>query len=449
MIRRACAILAVAAFTWLAATALAASGDLTPLGCIYDADNADNPCFGFARALDGADGVAVSPDGTSVYVVSYDDDAIVQFRRDSSGSLGPISCVDDNDVGSDPGQGEDICAQSTDGLHQPTGVAVSPDGTSVYVVSAGDGAIVRFGRNEIGALTPAGCIDDDDFGPGTCARTASALAQAQDVAVSPDGESVYVTSFGDDAVTGFRRNLSNGALGAGVCVDDNDTGAESCAQTTDGLNGAQGLAISPGGDSVYVTSRLGDNSLVRFRRGSPGGTLGPRGCVEDSDAGADQCRQEASGLLGAYDAAVSPDGESVYVVGQRDDALVRFERDAATGAVSPQGCVDDNDTGTGSCVSSTNGLDLPRSVEVSRDGQSVYVAALRDNALTGFTRGAGGALTAPKCLEDSRQGPDACAAGDADGLARPQQLALSPEGDSLYAAAGDGIVMLTRTLPPP
>src|SRR6185503_10203304 len=46
------------------------------------------------------------------------------------------------------------CTQSTDGLSGINDVAVSPDGKSVYAVSSTDSALVRFARTATGALVP-------------------------------------------------------------------------------------------------------------------------------------------------------------------------------------------------------------------------------------------------------------------------------------------------------
>jgi DNA-binding beta-propeller fold protein YncE len=118
-------------------------------------------------------------------------------------------------------------------------------------------------------LTPAGCIDDNSVGqgPDDCGmgNTVPALDGAHSLAISSDGRSVYVTSFLDDAVGGFDRNVSSGVLTFLGCTDDNDSGADLCTQTTNGLDGAAGIAASPDGTQVFA-SGFQDSSLVRFVR---------------------------------------------------------------------------------------------------------------------------------------------------------------------------------------
>ena len=82
-------------------------------------------------------------------------------------------------------------------------------------------------------------------------------------------------------------------------------------------------------------------------------------------------------------------------------------------------CVEDNDTGVGECPTDIDGLDDPFSIAVSRDGRSVYVASLADDALTLFSRNTKtGRLTAKGCIDDNDTGDDGCAVS-VDGLGDP------------------------------
>jgi hypothetical protein len=91
----------------------------------------------------------VTPDGRSVYVTSLFDGAIVSFDRDpTSGTLTPAGCIQD--------AGRTDCGASQHGLDGARGIAVSPEGGSVYVVSVNDSAIVRFNRElEVAPPPPA------------------------------------------------------------------------------------------------------------------------------------------------------------------------------------------------------------------------------------------------------------------------------------------------------
>ena len=374
----------------------------------------------------------MSPDGESLYAVSFDDDGIVRFDRNiTTGALTPAGCIDDNDSGAD------TCADSADGLDGGLAVAVSPDGKSVYAATNADDALVRFDRNSsTGALASAGCVDDNS-GPDTCADSAGGLNAARSVTVSPDGRSVYTAASVDDAIARFDRDIETGAIAPAGCIDDNDTGADACADAADGLDGARSVTVSPDGKSVYVASFF-DDAIVRLdldadgdgvpdvsdgcpavpgpasNGGCPGpaagGALTPQGCVDDNDTGADACAQTTDGLDEAQSVAVSPDGRSVYVAAQVDDAIVRFDRDPATGALTPQGCIDDNEgtaaQGPDTCAQTTDGLNAVSSVAVSPDGESVYAASLSEDAVVRFDRDpATGALTPKGASRTATVGP--------------------------------------------
>lgn len=433
MIRRGAITSAVAVMAALAfPTSALALGEIAPAGCIDDNDTGPDACAPAVNGMDRAASVAVSPDGISVYVASLFDDAIVRFNRNTTtGALTSAGCIDDNDSGAD------TCATSINGLNGASAVAVSADGISVYVTSLNDNTIVRFNRNTTsGALTPAGCIEDNPDGPDTCASAVPGMDTPVGVAVSRDNRSVYVVSSVSDAIVRFSRNTTTGALTAGGCVDDNDTPPFSCAQTTNGLRGANSVAVSNDGASVYVTaSGIGspsEDALVRFNRNTTTGALTPVSCVDDNDTGADACTQSVNGLDGAQSVAVSRDGRSVYVASQDDDAVVRFNR-ATDGALTSAGCVDDNDTGTDTCGQTTNGLNGAETVAVSSDGASVYVAGQDDDAVARFNRNTtSGALTVAGCIDDNDSGTDACAPAT-NGLDGPDSVAVSADGLSVYA----------------
>ena len=144
------------------------------------------------------------------------------------------------------------------------------------------------------------------------------------VAVSPDGDSVYVASDFDDAVVSFDRNSATGRLSGRGCIADRGD-AVGCGATEKGLKGARGIAVSPDGLSAYTTSST-DGAVVSFDRNPSRGALVGRGCIADDGSPAG-CGQTTTGLVGARRVAVSPDGRSVYATGFSSFAIVRFRRE--------------------------------------------------------------------------------------------------------------------------
>src|SRR6266516_4756054 len=207
-------------------------------------------------ALDGATGVSLSPDGTSVYVASETSRSVSVFSRDSGrGAIaqlrGTDACVSASGTGG-------ACAKGT-ALVGPRSLGLSPDGKSLYFPATTAAAVAVFARNQTtGGLKQlagtSGCISDSGTN-GACA-VGRALAGARSAAVSPDGTSVYVASYFSDAVAVFSRNPTTGALtqlaGRAGCVSDTGTSG-ACADGI-ALDGARTVVVSPDGKNVYVAA---------------------------------------------------------------------------------------------------------------------------------------------------------------------------------------------------
>lgn len=298
------------------------TGSLSFAGCI--ADGGRNDCADPALdALDGARDVAVAPDGRSVYAVSSSADAIAHFRRLDDGSLTLASCIAD--------VGRNACADPPlDTLDSVRGVAVSPDGKSVYAASSRGNAIVQLRREGDGNLAFAGCVSDGGIN-GCVDPRLDALADVRDVAVAPDGRSVYAVSSGASAIAHFRRD-GDGSLSFAGCIADG--GRNGCADPPlDALGGPRGVAVAPDGRSVYVASHDSD-AIAHFLRAGTG-DLTFAGCV--ADRGGNACADPPIDALdGATDLAVAPDGRNVYAVAQLARAVVSFRRASASQRPGPR-----------------------------------------------------------------------------------------------------------------
>src|ERR1700722_8643323 len=150
--------------------------------------------------------------------------APVATATDGFGPLaGPHGCLVAPGQGGSS-QGTSACGVGK-GLLGADAVAVSPDGANVYVVggTAGNSVALSYGAISIltrepstGGITETGCISSDgtdgrDGASGACATEPSLLG-ASGVAVSPDGSTVYVTSSSSASVVAFSRNPATGAL---------------------------------------------------------------------------------------------------------------------------------------------------------------------------------------------------------------------------------------------
>lgn len=188
--------------------------------------------------LDGAYAVAVSPDSVNFYVTGYNDDAVASFRW-TGGMLTYLGVMQD---------GVDGVA----GLNGPNSVAVSPDGSHVYVASRHDDAITIFGRNPSnGMLTYRGMMQDGVDG-------VDGLNGARALAISPDGSQVYVASQHDDALAIFDRDESSGEL-TFVAAHKDGVGGVVGMDTANGIavspDGGNIYVGSYGDDAVAVFAR--------------------------------------------------------------------------------------------------------------------------------------------------------------------------------------------------
>ena len=191
-----------------------------------------------------------------------------------------------------------------------------------------------------------------------------------------------------------------------------------------GLDAANGVAISPGGEHVYALGQ-NDQALAVFSR-------------DPSTGGLTFLEQEVNGVGGVTgitgnveDVTVSPDGRSVYVAGATASAIVAFQRDLVTGLLT---FLETEQNGMGGVVN----MGGPNSVIVSPDGEHLYTACGQGSVAVFDRDPVTGALT---YLESHVDG-----VGGVDGIARATSVRVSPDGTSVYVAGfnDDSIAVFSR-----
>jgi 6-phosphogluconolactonase (cycloisomerase 2 family) len=272
--------------------------------------------------LETPSALAVSPDGTLVVTAALNGRSIGLYRRAAGGALTSVGTV--KDIVSPSGlafrtDGNLLLVASGKGLlafrlsgtklirsagpipcdefTACTAVAFSPDGLFAYAVAGGGahGSITTY------LVSPAGLVEP------AAPTAAHALKEPRDVAVSPDGQNVYVAASVSSGVAVFTRDPTTGLMAQSGCVTV--TGSQGDCGKTTGLAGATSLAISADGKNLYVASSV-SNRIAVFDRGGDGmlrrtQALAPRGV------------KSATGI------AVSPDGHNVYAAGHGLAALRR------------------------------------------------------------------------------------------------------------------------------
>jgi DNA-binding beta-propeller fold protein YncE len=287
------------------------------------------------RGLAGADTVAVSPDNGNVYVGGVLG-TVASFRRQVTGAATGQLSQEGGEAGCVSLEVTEGCApgRALEGLED---IAVSPDGANVYAASAGSGAVAVFNRapgsGSLGQKNgAAGCLTRTFIGAG-CADTGAQLEGARRLAISPDGRQVYVVSREPlrnvDALTILGRNPETGELHGRIgrptgCIVE--IGGTAGCETAIGIGSMSNLAASPDGGSVYVLG-VATGSVASFDRNPANGTLAQRagaaGCFSAEPTEEQPCRPGRA-LQHAESAVVSPDGRSLYVVGEQGIAI--FDR---------------------------------------------------------------------------------------------------------------------------
>lgn len=188
------------------------------------------------------------------------------------------------------------------------GLAATPDGKSLLVVSDRAGTLVVADRDKETGKTSVRQVIRDEEGD------VHGLSGAMGVVVSRDGRSVYVSSGrfgGDSAVSAFRFG-DDGRL---TLLQEFVNGLGELR----GFEGGNHLAMSPDGLNLYVTATL-SRSIACFRVDRATGKLTHLAVFPDGSAEAEN---------GAAGVAVSPDGQFVYVATEDGKAISVFMRDAA------------------------------------------------------------------------------------------------------------------------
>jgi CSLREA domain-containing protein len=222
------------------------TGALSHLSSVKNGDNygcLPLPCDGSVAGLDGAYGIALSPDGKFVYVSGVVDDSVVVLSRNkTTGEL--------VDLFGGPLFRQQFTNANLDGAY---GLAVSPDGKNVYVTGYTSDSLLTLKRD-----ASTGQVS---FAQVLSTTTASGLNGVFRVIVSPDGNFVYTAAYDSDSVCTFKRSATDGTLTY-----------KSCFINSVYTNAATDVALTPNGKHLLASAFTSDGVAV-FERNTQSGFI--------------------------------------------------------------------------------------------------------------------------------------------------------------------------------
>ena len=307
-------------------------------GCVRDVNvpSYKAACSQTANGIRAARDVSISPDGNNVYVAGQASSAVSWFTRNpTTGLLTPVSCIKDDNaetISHCPVIGHGISGPrsvetSADGKNVYLSALVG-NAVAAFARNTTTGALTQLPGS-------AACIRDyKNYSPNSvCSVTGPGLSGAFSVALSRDGTSLYVSSINGSAIAAFKRDTGSGALtqlpGAAACIQG-ETGNDGCLTRGVGLGGAAEAVVNPLNDNVYVDAFYG-NAISAFKRDTVSGALtqlpGTDACIENLSApSSTTCPVVANGIWGPRVPAFSPDGNYVYVASSVSNTLTVFKR---------------------------------------------------------------------------------------------------------------------------
>jgi YVTN family beta-propeller protein len=286
-----------------------------------------NVLIGIVSVGDSPYGVAVTPDGSNVYVTNWADDTVSVIQTSDNTVVDTISVgASPRGVAVDPDgshvyvanwgdttvsviQTSDNTVVDTISVNGRYGIAVDPDGSHVYIANWGDATV--------------SVIQSSD---NTVVDTVSVGTDPYMAAITPDGSHVYVANWGDATVSVIQTSdntvidtISVGVNPTGVAVapdgshvyvTNNSDATVSVIQTPDNTvidtisvgDHPTGVAVTPNGSHVYVINNYDNTASVIQTSDNT--------VVDTISMGGD-----------SYMASVTPDGNHVYVANRGDDTV--------------------------------------------------------------------------------------------------------------------------------
>ncbi|MFR9791020.1 Ig-like domain repeat protein [Streptomyces sp. MB22_4] len=284
----------------------------------------------------------------------------------------------------------------------PTGVAITPDGTTAYVTNEGDNtvSVINTTTQAVTNTIPVGSVP---FW----------------ATIAPDNSTVYVTNSGDNTVSVI------------------DTATQTVTNTIPVGSVPLGIAISPDGSTLYVANS-GDGTVSVINTATQtvtntipvGGT--PFGVAITPDGSKVYVTNSGDGTVSVIDTATQTVTNTITVGGTPFGVAVAPAGSLVYVANNGDGTVSVIDTATETVTNTVAVGTAPVGVAVAPDGAHVYVTDNGDNTVSVID-------TAGQTVIGS------IAVGTG-----PFGIAITPDGTEAYVANnGDATVSITATAPFP
>jgi 6-phosphogluconolactonase (cycloisomerase 2 family)/predicted Zn-dependent protease len=198
----------------------------------------------------------------------------------------------------------------------------------------------------------------------------------------------------------------------------------------EGASAPSSVVVSSDGNFVYATSSL-QHSVSLYFRNNESGLLTFIERIEDDGLGSEPIIG-VDGLWGASSINISNDGDFVYITAINDRSITLFNRNNTDGKLSFVEVIKDG-------VNGVDGLDGANRVEISPDDLHVYVTSSFDDAIVVFSRDPlNGKLTFVETIKDGSVGIDS--------LDSVRDIKISPDGFHVYVASpiDDAISIFSR-----
>jgi sugar lactone lactonase YvrE len=393
------------------------------LSTAYDISSASKDATTFdstGQTLTAADGIAFKSDGTKMYLMSYDADAVFQYSTTlttatldlSTGSVFEITPTSDIQIGlSNPADsgtvsqatllldgavnGYDLSGAAYDSISfsvtsqdtEPTLVWFKPDGEKMYVKGGANEAIYQYSLNTAWDISSAS-YDSVSFS--LTSQTTSSDAGY----FKPDGTKLYVTSgIPNDEVLQYSLSTAWDLSTASYDSKSFDISAQTAVPF--------GLYFKSDGTKMYVVSTFPNDDIYQYSLST---------AWDVSTASYDSVSFNLNTQITApYGIEANPDGTAFYIHDTSNQIIHKYSLSSAwdLSSISYSGISFD--------ISSQDAQ--PRGIKFGNDGLKLYTTGNTNDSVYQYTTGSAYTVTYDSTLQwGGGTAPDSPAANETDVL---------------------------------